>query len=161
MSHILSVLFTALILGVFSAQSLADASQIKIEGSVQFWSRFCHEDLTCELPVAISEKITISGQVNRPAQSTALGSFHDEIDTSQLKLFFDTYWKISSETNPMSYLAHQIKLVFQNSENAYELITECTQYMTDQTLISFPVGMCSGYIRIDNEMKQFGVTLYK
>jgi hypothetical protein len=149
--HLASTLFLSLTAATLSSSSIA--SEITIQGSVQFWERACSATYACELPVAVSPRIEINNLIQEPEDGTRLSSTVNDFSFEGYNGKLSVFWNLN---NGAPYLAGQSFL----SRDGLR-IAECSHFAKADVKSFFPVGFCSGYVNDANNIKQYGMTFYK
>jgi hypothetical protein len=149
--HLATTLFFSITAATLSASSLA--SEITVQGSVQFWERACSSTYICELPMAISPKIEITNLIQEPAPGTRLSSTVNDFSFASYTGKLSVFWNLN---NGDPYLAGQSFL----SRDGIR-IAECSHFAKTDVKSFFPVGFCSGYVTDTDNIKQYGMTFYK
>lgn len=144
-------LFLSITAATLSTRSLA--SEITIQGSVQFWERVCSATYICELPVAVSPKIEITNLIQEPEPGTRLSSTVNDFSFEGYTGKLSVFWNLN---NGDPYLAGQSFL----SKDGFR-IAECSHFAKADVKSFFPVGFCSGYVSETDVIKQYGMTFYK
>ncbi len=135
------------------AASYAVANEIKIIGSVQFWERQCSLVYVCELPQAISDRIEIASQIEKPSPGYSLSSAFIVFAHGEFAGKLAVYWNLNAGD---PYLAGQSYL----SKDGVR-IAECSHFAKADVKSFIPTGFCSGYSSAEENIKQFGMTFYK
>jgi hypothetical protein len=128
-------------------------TSIAIIGSVQFWQRDCSASYECGLPVATSERITISDNIDPPEPGSRLAVRTVKFAENDFAGNLSVYWK---QDDQGSYLAGQSLLTHGTMR-----VAECSHYASDKVERFIPVGFCAGYVHADGKITQYGMTFYK
>jgi len=147
------VIFILAFVSIFFVSSTSKGNEITITGSVQFWQRHCSHTYDCNLPSAVSPRIEIASLIKAPTPGSTLSSVavNFEFDTFSGKL--SVYWNLNAGD---PYLAGQSYL----SKDG-QRIAECSHFAKADVESFIPTGFCSGYLTLDDEVTQFGMTFYK
>lgn len=146
-------MITAAVLLTASSSAFAEERSIDITGSVQFWQRSCTEAYECGLPMALSERVSVSSVISQPLEIGQVTTEELTFTAGPLSAKLGVYWK---NEVPVSYLAGQTLLLVDGKR-----VAECSNYGSDQVEYFIPVGFCAGYVYGKNGISQYGVTYYR
>jgi hypothetical protein len=139
---------------------VALAASLVIDGRVQFWHRECDAAGACGLPVAVSEKLPVSGTIDPPAGPGQLGYFATDVAGNPIQLKFELFWK-GEDQQGVPYLAVQA-VVRRTDEGVSVPLAQCnTFHDVPASGVFFPAGVCGGFSPAKTGYDQWGVTFYR
>jgi len=107
-------------------------------------------------PEAIGEKVVVSGEILEPVNHAELGVWQTEVTQGDLTLEFRVFWKRPlPPENPHLIFQHRL------THKVHGPVFECSQFKGVDQPPPFSVGVCAGFIKIGEEIHEFGVSFYK